>query len=80
MDWFLYDNGLRHERVNIHGSSDYRGRRKLYLTPLYHFNPFHEHLDISRAITLESTPQHVASNQIWARNFWFPSASHKPLS
>ena len=31
----------------------------LCLTPLYHFHPFHRHLDISRAITAESSPPHT---------------------
>ena len=37
-------------------------------TPLYHFNSLHRHLDISRAITAESSPLHIASK------LWFPSA------
>ena len=24
MDWFLYDNGLRHERVNLYSSWNYQ--------------------------------------------------------
>ena len=28
----------------------------IYLTPLYHFHPLHRHLDISRAITADSSP------------------------
>ena len=31
----------------------------IYLTPLYHFHPLHRHLDISRAITAESSPLHI---------------------
>ena len=30
------------------------------LTPRYNFDPFHEHLDISGAITSESWPLHIA--------------------
>ena len=29
----------------------------------YHFHPLHGHIDISRAITAESSPLHIASNQ-----------------
>ena len=32
------------------------GGRGIYLTPLYHFHPLHRHLDISQAITAESSP------------------------
>ena len=42
------------------------------LTPRYHFHPLHRYLDISRTITAESSPLHIASN--WTR--WFPSLSH----
>ena len=33
MDWFLYDNGLRHERINI---TKYRLSYILYLTYFIH--------------------------------------------
>ena len=45
------------------------------LTPHYHFHPLHRHLDISRAITAESSPLHIASNRTRTGNLWFPSAS-----
>ena len=32
------------------------------LTLLYHFHPLESHLDISRAITAESSPLHIASS------------------
>ena len=35
----------------------------IYLTPLYHFHPPHRHLGISRAITADSSPLHIASTQ-----------------
>ena len=47
----------------------------IYLTPLYHFHPLHRHLDISRAITAESSPLHIAGSRTRTRNLWFPSAS-----
>ena len=45
------------------------------LTPHYHFHPLHRHLDISRAITAESSPLHIASSRSRTGNLWFPSAS-----
>ena len=45
------------------------------LTPHYHFHPLHRHLDISQAITAESSPLHIASNRTRTGNLWFPSAS-----
>ena len=50
------------------------------LTPHYHFHPLHRHLDISRAITAESSPLHIARSRTRTGNLWFPSASRKPLS
>ena len=34
------------------------------LTPLYHFHPLHRHLNISRVITVESSPQHIGNSWI----------------
>ena len=45
------------------------------LTPHYHFHPLHRHLDISRAITAESSPPHIASSRTRTGDLWFPSAS-----
>ena len=45
------------------------------LTPLYHFHLLHRQVDISQAITVESSPLHIASSSIQTKNFWFPSAS-----
>ena len=45
------------------------------LTPHYHFHPLHKYLDISRAITAESSPLHLASSRTWVGKLWFPSAS-----
>ena len=45
------------------------------LTPHYHFHPLHRHLDISRAITTESSPLHIASSRTRTGNLWLPSAS-----
>ena len=43
----------------------------IYLTPLYHFYPLHRHLDISRAVTAESSPLHIASSRTRTRNLRF---------
>ena len=45
------------------------------LTPHYHFHLLHRHLDISRAITAESLPRHIASSPTRTGKLWFPSAS-----
>ena len=53
--------------VFFHAHSRFTGQqgkgKGIYLTPLYHFHPLHRHLDISRAITAESSPLHIASSQ-----------------
>ena len=45
------------------------------VTPHYHFQPLHRHLDISRAITAENSPLHICSRLTRTRKLWFPSAS-----
>ena len=50
------------------------------LTPHYHFHSLHRHLDISWAITAESSPLHIASSRARTGNLWFPSAGRSPLS
>ena len=45
------------------------------LTSRYHFHPLHRHLDISRMITTESSPLHIANSRTRTGNLWFPSAS-----
>ena len=44
----------------------------IFLTPHYHFYPLHRHLDISWAITVESSLLHIAGLE--------PGASRYPLS
>ena len=46
--------------TNIHDSRDSRGRG---------------HLDISRVITAESSPLHIAGSRTRTGNLWFPSAN-----
>ena len=45
------------------------------LTPNYHFHPLLRHLDISRAITAEISPLHIASSRTRTGNLWFRSGS-----
>ena len=40
------------------------------LTPHYHFHPLHRHSYISRAITAESLPLHIASSRTRTGNLW----------
>ena len=57
-----------------------RNGRAIFLTPLYHFHPLYKHLNISRAITAETSPLHIASNRTQTGNLWFPSGSCYPLT
>ena len=41
------------------------------LTPLYHFQTLQKHLDISRLITAESSPLHIASTRTRTGNLCF---------
>ena len=41
----------------------------------YHFHLLHRHLDISWAITVKSSPLHIASSQIRTGNLWCLSES-----
>ena len=45
----------------------------IYLTPHHHFHPLHRHLDISRAITAESSPLDIGSSRTRTGNLWFPT-------
>ena len=49
--------------IEIDNSRNNRGwgSLSLSLTALYHFHLLHRHLDISQAITAESSPKHIAS-------------------
>ena len=50
--------------VFFHDHSQFTGLQGkgegISLTPHYHFHPLHRHLDISRVITAESSPLHIA--------------------
>ena len=63
--------------TNIHEPQDRKGRERVHLQLLTTTsNSLTEHLDISRKITAESSPLHIASSRTRTRNLWFPSASH----
>ena len=70
---FFFYLGFLSRTFTIHGTAG--EGEGIYLTPLYHFHPLHRHLDISRTITAESSPLHIASSRTRAGNLWFPSAS-----
>ena len=58
--------------TSIHDSQNNReGGGAISLTPPYHFHPLHRHLDISRAITAESSPLPKASSRTRIVNLWF---------
>ena len=50
------------------------------LTSLYHVHPLHRHLDISRAITADSSLVHIASSCTRTGKLWFPSTNRHPLN
>ena len=67
--------------TNIHESQDCRGRgRACFYLLTTNFHLLHRHLDISRLITAESLPLHIASSQTRTGNLWFLRASRQPLS
>ena len=63
--------------TNDHDSQRQPGKGKaISLISLYHFYPLHRHLDISRAITAESSPLYIVVSRTPTASLWFPSASH----
>ena len=64
--------------TNIHDLQDSWGRRRV--TPPYNFHLLHRRLDISWAITAESSSLHIARNRTRTGNLWFLSASRELLS
>ena len=69
--WELFDTSVRWTNfffsiwVFFHEHSQFMRQQgkgeHIYWTPLYDFRLLHRHLDISRAITAESSPLHIAS-------------------
>ena len=74
--FFLFIWVFFHELSQITGLQG-KGE-SISLTPHYHFHPLHRHLDISRAITAESSPLHIASSRTRTGNLWF--SERKPLT
>ena len=72
----IYIYIYRFSFTNIHESQHSRGRGRafFYLLTTTSTHPLHRHLDISWAITAESSPLHIASSQTRTRNLRFPSA------
>ena len=70
--------------VFFHKHSRFTGQQGkkegIFLTPFYHFHPLHRNLDISRAITAESSLLHIASSRTPTGNLGFLSASRKSLN
>ena len=59
--------------------SRFSGQVKIIsLFPLYHIHPLNKHLEISRAITAENSPLHLASSRTGTGNLWFTSANRYP--
>ena len=56
--------------TGLHGKGE-----GISLTHHYYFHPLQGYLDISRAITAESSPLRIASSRTRTGNLWFPSAS-----
>ena len=58
-----------HEHSRFTGQ---QGKGKcICLTHLYYFHPLHRHLEISRVITAESSPLHIASSRTRTGNSFF---------
>ena len=66
--WVFFHNHLQSTELQEKGEG-------IFLTPHYNFHPLHKHLDISQAITAESSPLHICSSRTRTRNLLFPSAS-----
>ena len=65
--------------VFFHEHSQFAGQQEkgetISFTPLFRLHPFHRHLDITWAITTESSPLHITSSPTWTGSLWFRSAS-----
>ena len=71
--WVFFHN---HSRITgLQGKGE-----GISLTPHYHFHPLQRYLDISWAITAESSSLHIGSSRTRIGSLCFPSASRYPLS
>ena len=61
--------------VFLHEHSRFTGRqgkeKAISLSPLYHFQPLHRHLDFSRSFTAEISPLHRASSRTRTGNIFY---------
>ena len=59
----------------FHKHSRFTGEQEkgdaISLISLYHVHPLYRNLDISRAISAESSPLYIASSQTWIGILWF---------
>ena len=66
--------------VFFHKHSRFTGKQGkgevISLIPLYHFHPLHRHLDINRAIIVESSPLQIASSRTGIFDFRAQVANH----
>ena len=66
--------------VFFHKDSQFTGQQgegeAISLTPLYHFHLLHRPLNITWAITADSSPLQIASSRTTTANFWFTNESH----
>ena len=58
---FFYLGFFFHDHLRITGLQGMG--EGISITPHYHFHPLHRHLDISRAITAESSPLHIGRSR-----------------
>ena len=64
--WVFFHNHSRITRLQVKGE-------RISSTPHYHFHPLQRHLDISHAITAESSPLHISSSRTRTGNLWLSS-------
>ena len=65
----IFYRGFHSRITGPHGKGE-----GISLTPHYHFHPLHRHLGISRTITAENSPLHIASSRTRTGKLLFPSA------
>ena len=63
-----------------HRTSGEGGGGGISLTPLCYFHLLYRHLDVSRAITAETSPLHIASSQLQVANSQLQVANSKLLT
>ena len=74
----FFQSGFFSRAFTIHMTAGQR--EAICLCPLYHFQPPHRHLDISRMIPVDSSSLHITCSLTQTGNLWFPSACYLPLN